>query len=563
MSFGPELFSVFARELSGRLLPARVQRIETGDVWAAFRTGADEWLFFSWRPDRCGMGIIGDDAVYALKMMRGSRSSFGEALKKNMLNSSLTRVEQLNADRILVVEFERLIGAGFTSSGSVVFEGTSRNGNLVLLDAEGIVSDAARHVHADLNRYRITIPGVAYAPPPPMRGRILTKDASLVASAEVRDISNIGRPLADAILGTASLARAESLNTAMSGLFGAPASSLILQRIGDYSTVFPVLLEGAQPLEGDLLRRCGRDGFDSLASLRREEELKAVKKALNREIKSRQRHVDGLRRQLSLSERSEEFRRCGELLLSSLHLVGRGEKQVVLTDYAAQQEVVVQLDETLSPVANAELYFKKYKKSRIDADAVKKKLSSLREGIAELEEQADILEAIEDPSLLAAAVRDIFEWIAPERNKKNTSARRRKKEALPPHVRISLNDCDIMVGLNARGNRHVTFKVASPYDLWFHVHELPGAHVILKSSAECGGREELLALAASLAAWFSRARHSSKVQVDYTARKNVRSIPGSAIAHVTYTSPRTLVVSPDLWREYPEAARSVLAAADR
>lgn len=563
MSFGPELFSVFARELRDRLLPARVQRIETGDVWAAFKAGGDEWLFFSWRPDRCGMGIISDNAVNALKMMRGPRSSFGEALKKNMLNSSLTRVEQLNGDRILVVEFERLIGAGFTSSGSVVFEGTSRNGNLVLLDAEGIVSDAARHIHADLNRYRITIPGAAYASPPPLRGRIWTEEASFVAGTEVLDISNIGRPLAEAILGTASLVSSESLNAALAELFGAPASSLLLQRIGDYTTVFPVLLEGAQPLEGDLLRRCGSDGFDSLASLRRGEELKAVKKALNREIKSRLRHADGLQRQLSLSERSEEFRRCGELLLSSLHLVGQGEKQAILTDYAAQQKVVVQLDETLSPVANAELYFKKYRKSRIDADAVKKKLSSLREGIAELEEQADILEAIEDPSLLAAAVRDIIEWIAPERKKKNTSARRGKKEALPPHVRISLKDCDIMVGLNARGNRHVTFKAASSYDLWFHVHELPGAHVILRSSAECDGREELLSLAASLAAWFSRARHSSKVQVDYTARKNVRSIPGSAIAHVIYTSPRTLVVSPDLWREYPEAARAVLAAADR
>jgi len=63
-------------------------------------------------------------------------------------------------------------------------------------------------------------------------------------------------------------------------------------------------------------------------------------------------------------------------------------------------------------------------------------------------------------------------------------------------------------------------------------------------------------IAASLAAWFSRAKNSGKVQVDYTEKKNVRSIPGSAIAHVTYVHPRTILVSPERWKEYPEAARS-------
>ena len=69
-------------------------------------------------------------------------------------------------------------------------------------------------------------------------------------------------------------------------------------------------------------------------------------------------------------------------------------------------------------------------------------------------------------------------------------------------------------------------------------------------------RDDSIEIAASLAAWYSRAKNAAKVQVDYTEKKNVRSIPGSAVAHVTYTGPRTLLVSPGLWKEHPEAALS-------
>ena len=184
---------------------------------------------------------------------------------------------------------------------------------------------------------------------------------------------------------------------------------------------------------------------------------------------------------------------------------------------------------------------------------MKKAIWSIDEGISELEEQIETLESIDDPDLLSVSARDVMEWLAPKR----TTAGRKHKTVPPPHIRLENGGDLIFIGLNARGNRHVTFKVAAPTDFWFHVHEMPGAHVILKTA----GKDESPAdssveIAASLAAWFSRAKNSGKVQVDYTEKKNVRSIPGSAIAHVTYVHPRTILVSPERWKEYPEAARS-------
>ena len=67
VSFGPELISVLAREANARELPARIHKIETGDVWAALKIGSDKWLFFSWHALHYGLGIVGEETVAALK----------------------------------------------------------------------------------------------------------------------------------------------------------------------------------------------------------------------------------------------------------------------------------------------------------------------------------------------------------------------------------------------------------------------------------------------------------------------------------------------------------------
>ncbi|NLM71299.1 MAG: fibronectin-binding domain-containing protein [Synergistaceae bacterium] len=562
MSFGPELLTVISREFNRRVLPSRVYRIETGEVWAALRMGGGEWLFISWHAENYGLGIIADETVDALRRTRGTRSSFGEALKKNLLNASLCSAVQLFNDRILELRFDRVVGAGFSVESSLLFEGTGRNSNLILIDDEKTVLDAAKHIHADVNRYRTVLPGLPYTPPPPLKGEPWSDDTLLASADEVWKLKGVGRTLVEALTRTFLGLCPSRLNAALRALFdeGDPPSPILLQRIGKYITAFPVPLLDAVPINGDLLRYCGKEASSVLFSAHRKKELVAVGKALEREIKSRRRHIDGLENQVSLSERGEEFRKYGELLLTSLHLVPRGCKEVSLVDYESGKNVVIGLDEKLSPAANAEKYFKKYRKSKIDLEAVHKRITALSRGVAELEDQMDALESIEDTGLLAEAIKDTLDWLTP--SKKGRSGR--KKEKFPPHIRFSHAGCEFYVGLNARGNRHVTFRVASPEDLWFHVHEIPGAHVIVK---RIDGREDyteaVILLAASLAAWFSKARLSTKAQVDYTERKYVRSVPGGAIALVTYTNPRTVQVSPDLWRESPEAVRSVLPAEGR
>ena len=103
---------------------------------------------------------------------------------------------------------------------------------------------------------------------------------------------------------------------------------------------------------------------------------------------------------------------------------------------------------------------------------------------------------------------------------------------------------DIFVGRNNRQNDYVTFKVARPDDIWLHVKDIPGSHVVIKAQGKEVPEMTLLD-AALLAAYFSKARNGENVPLDYTQRKHVRKPKGAKPGMVIYDHQTTLFVSPD------------------
>ena len=554
MSFGAELFLGLSENLSRNWLPSRIGRIETGDSWAAFRlTRWGSWLLFSWDSRNYGCGMVQDEGISFLKKNRDFRSSFGEMLKSSFQNGSFLSVSQENRDRVLLFRAERIVGAGFPVKLSLVFEGMDRNSNLIVVSEAGTILEPAKHIHSDVNRYRTILPGFPYVPPPPVKGVEWASSPKLEGPEDGRKILGMGRGLASLIAENWESRSPSAWKESLDGLFGSSPGNggLLLQKKGDYVTLFPMLLPGTTPLPGDIASGCGEVLVSSLLAGRKERILSRVRKAIEKEVRSRERHADGLRHHLDLAEKGEAYRRSGRLILASLGSIPARAREVSLADWETGETVSICLDERLSAVENAERYFRKFKKGKVDREDLQRQVESLEAGIVELSEQLEFLQGLDDPDLFAAAAYDVLEWLEPRRPEKG----RKKKEPAPPHIRVPFQGSEILVGLNARGNRHVTFRSASPGDLWFHVHDYPGAHVVVKSSGgEC--TEETVAVAASLAAWFSRAKNMGRVWVDYTEKKNVRSVPGSAISLVTYSRPRTIQVSPRQWKEFPEAALS-------
>ena len=121
---------------------------------------------------------------------------------------------------------------------------------------------------------------------------------------------------------------------------------------------------------------------------------------------------------------------------------------------------------------------------------------------------------------------------------------RQKQPKVPPskpmHF-IASDGTDIFVGKNNRQNDALTAKAAGE-DIWLHTKDIPGSHVILKSPAPS---REALYEACLLAAWYSKARGSENVPVDYTPRKYVKKPGGAKPGMVIYTTNKTAYVTPE------------------
>ena len=561
MAFGPEYIHGLQLALNKKL-PWRISKVEGGESWVALKTSdkSDLWLLLSWGSGSAGCCPADSASIDALKKGASSKAPLVETLKSRCVKGQILSARQVNHDRVLELEVVRLVAAGFGVKYYLVLEATEPVGNLLLLNEERRIEETARHVSPDLNQYRTILPGHIYIPPPVFEGP-LPSELDKLDHESLSQIKGIGRHLARMIASNWEKRDPPVWLDMLKSAY--KEETALCQRTSKgYITRFPAMFPEAEQLGEDAFRAAEFGVLRPMLAVSRSRLLRELDARVTRAIKARERHLEGLFKQLENSAGAELFKRKGELLLANLHAVPSRADAVTLRgwdDEGNEEAVKIDLDPKLSPSRNAERYFKKYKKAHIDPAKIEEEMAYLKNAIEELKEQRELLDAIESPSQLEEAVRDVMDWLAPadkaagKTGKTGKAGKKDNKKTEPPHARFEIDGCIILVGLSARGNRFVTFKQASGDDLWLHVHNIPGAHVIIKNAR---GREELegekkhvLLFAASLAAAHSRSKESVSVQVDYTERRYVRSVPGPAIALVTYTQPGTLRVSPRHWKE--------------
>ncbi|HHW43634.1 MAG TPA: fibronectin-binding domain-containing protein, partial [Desulfotomaculum sp.] len=247
---------------------------------------------------------------------------------------------------------------------------------------------------------------------------------------------------------------------------------------------------------------------------------------------------------LAEAQRAEELKLYGELLTANLWRLEKGAREVSLENFydPANRPVTIPLDPCLSPVENAQAYFKKYTRARNTAVEARTRAEQSKEELeyltgvetalhqaATMTEVAEIRQELEEQGYLPA--------LPAERPGK------REPEKPRPLTFTSSDGFTILVGRNNRQNDYLTTRLARDEDIWLHTRQIPGSHVIIRA----GGREvpdTTLQEAASLAAYFSRARESQNVPVDYTLRKNVSKPRGARPGYVIYTGQRTINASP-------------------
>lgn len=550
MSFGPELIWCWSKYLSAAI-GSKLRKTEAADSWAALSFQGSDALLLSWDAQACGIAIAGEgDKKKLLAASRQTPPIVG-ALKKHLVGAELTGVRQLRKDKVLEFTFKRAVSAEFNAKRYLILEATERYSNLILTNEEHMIIETAKHVPPAENRFRTTLPGFPYVPPPGFEGIALEEWLDIPSINTITKIHGFGTPF----LRLLSMLKTEDAKKIFSQFYGneAPDQSGLFQpqAIGRYITFAPDLLSpgNTEYIAGGLTAAGGETTLRPLLNRDSSARRRNIEKFIHREIMRREKQSADINK--LLAQDPEAARREAALILSSLWQIKPGEPSGELSywdDQGTLKTCVVKLNPMLSPQKNAAALFAKYKKIAASQKRAAELLKKIQSELDGLKEQQEMVSLADDGSVLALIEKELG-----INGKKPKKSDKRQKEAtpLPPHNRYDLGCALVFAGLSANGNRYVTFNLASPEDIWLHAQGVPGSHVILrfKSTPSEGQYDSALKFGASLAAWFSKARESASARVDYTRRKHVSAIKGG-IANVTYREFKSITADPCYWKEY-------------
>ena len=312
MPAGPEFVAGLVGEIR-KILPIRVNRIEGGASWAALKFFGEKWLLLSWASGAAGICLASQSEINALSEIAQSRASITEAIKSRLTHGGeIYAARQVNNDRILELSARRRVSAGLNVNYSIILEITEPIANMILLDADGKIDEAARHSAPDTNRYRTILPGHVYNPPPEFDGVALGHGRALRLE-DVQNVKGIGRPLARLVMSQWGDREAVSWQSALMKATNeeADVTCRIVSR-NNYLTRIDFPLDGTQELGHNALEAARFGVLMPLLRRGKEKALHEIDAKIKRAVKSRERHRDGLSKQLKECREAEIFRQKGE-----------------------------------------------------------------------------------------------------------------------------------------------------------------------------------------------------------------------------------------------------------
>lgn len=469
-----------------------------------------------------------------------AKSPLTPLLKKHVVGSTLTGVKRLGGDRIIMLNFSRGIAAGITAERVLLCELTGRHNDLLLLGGDGLIISTGSSGSPGSSR----LPGTPYKPP------VRPFSEPLARGAEGPDLY-YALPVMPKMGAKLSASLRNKWHLFSSGTWedfllpgresgsGEPLETrCLLQELGGELSCFGTLLGEHVSAEKGILSILREHSLSPLTRSRLRSEILILEKEIRRKLKRMSTIEKGMADRAALALKAKEYKRAGDLLLAHSQKIPRGAGKVTLPFWTEEgyQKVDIELDPALTVARNAQNYYRKYRKSRLDEGnlaarsekvetskrALLEFLSRLGETrtMAEIRILKDELKAAADPSL--------------------------PRRGSSPVKEFNYRGFQVVAGTNRKANRKVTFVLSSPEDLWFHARDIPGAHVIVRLPGKDAPPREVIEFASSLAAYYSRSSESLTVAVDYTRRKHVRPIPGT-ISEVSYSRARTVIVSPGLW----------------
>lgn len=470
--------------------------------------------------------------------------------RKHLLSAKITDIEQDGLERILTIGFDSTNELGDPVHFSLIVEIMGRYSNVILVDENGIVVDALKRVDEEKSQVRTILPGEKYVSPPAQdKMNIFDDDETLIENRIRESRKTLPKAFQDAVMGVSPIVCREYENGAPLSVIKQYAknpefSVVVTDKPFDFAFM-PINQYGSlaslkefdspsalldyffyEKVRIDRIRQRSAELFKTLQNLQE----RAVRKVANRE------------KELEECKDKETYRIFGDLIISNQYALKKGAPYYDLQNYYDENKTVrIPADVTLSPAQNAQKYYKEYRKKQIAETKLTDFIAQARQEAEYLDSVIDSLSRAETDSEISAIRTELAETGFLKRK----SFKSKNEKALKPMEYESTEGFKIFVGRNNVMNDKLTLKTAKNYDLWFHVKDTAGSHVLVQND----GREftdKVIREAALLASYNSKAGHSSNVPVDYTIIKNVKKPAGAKPGMVIYDDYKTEFVTPNM-----------------
>ncbi len=593
MAFDGLVTYTIVKELQNHLINGKIDKI--------FEPNSNELL----------LGVYSNGTKYALNIVVSSNNyricvtnsakpnppfapNFCMVLRKYLLNTKIVDISMQSLERIVTIGFEGYDKLGNFENKKLIIELMGKHSNVILLNSNNVIIDALKHFHIEDNSYRNILPNYKYVLPISNKLDIMQiqskedfyqKTLDYINHDEKTDRHNL-----KCITTSSNLS--DIIANTYTGISKSTMLSIIQQlNINNIFTkdnldkVYLFLMNILQNSSHTILQLVSEhdyspfiekhDKIDILQSNFFVDEYYSKKetsenfityrnnlsKLILNYMKKLNHKLSNINQKLEECKDTELYRLYGELITTNSYRIKDSHlEEIQIENYYDNNNIItIPLDKTISPAMNAKNYFKKYhklKNAKIIVEEQKK----------EVENEINYLESIIYEFQSANTITDIDSVYSEfsenfldndthynkqkkktKSNKKTSKKKARIEAQIGEPMQYKIDGYAIIIGKNNKQNDYIT-KHARPNDIWFHTKDIHGSHVILKVENESNKpSQDIINQVAALTAFYSKARESSNVSVDYTYAKYVKKPSGAKPGMVIYTNYKNVIVKPNLY----------------
>lgn len=485
-------------------------------------------------------------------------------LRKHLGSGRLLGIRQDGLERILYFDFECVNEIGDIVTNTLTAEIMGRFSNIILVRG-GRVIDSVKRVTDEISGVRRILPNIVYETPPRLeRVDFFTANDRKISSLIDKKTERLAKALPAVLEGISPIFAREAAFYA-AGDTDAACCELTdeqKERLDDFfenarkSACFTEIIDesGAkkdfsfvdvnQYGNGFAKRQFASanallDDFYEKKSDRASQRARDMLKLIKSRAERTARKLELRKKELADCADRENLRVCGDIVNANIYRLEKGMTSAVLDDFYTGEQRKIALDARLTPAQNAQKYYSEYRKL---CTAEKMLTGLIAEGKSEFSYYESLLDSV-TRAKTDGELTEIKRELAEQGLIRGEKTLAKPKKSEPLKFRSS-DGFTILVGKNNKQNDELTLKTSKASDIWLHVKDIAGSHVIIKTEGKTPP-ERTIVEAARLAAYHSKAKNGSGVPVDYTAVKFVKKPAGARPGMVIFTDNRTLYVTPN------------------